>query len=333
MRRTGTMVAGAMALLVVAGAVVAATTGDVREASGPVSDEAATATREPALGAAPGEGSSAAFDGRADLVAPDVPRGQTIGVPPSPGGTVDPAGPRIVRTAELAIEVDEGRFGAAFDRVAAIAASHNGYVTSSSTSSSTASAGTDAKLPGGPERANSGHLVLRVPSDRFEEARAALRQVGTVGSESLRGEDVGGQLVDYDARLRSLQAQEESLQTLVGRATEVGEVMQVQSALFSVRQQIEQLQAQRNQLEQAASLATISVSVYEPGAGAFVRPQPEPATGLARSFERAVDGSVAVVGGMIVVVGYLAPLAVLALVAWGIVRLRRRPAPPVAPAA
>ncbi|MEW6152680.1 MAG: DUF4349 domain-containing protein [Actinomycetota bacterium] len=328
MRRTGTIAAGALALLVVAGAVVAATTGDVREASGPVGDEA-TATREPALGAAPGEGSSAAFDGRADLVAPDVARGQAIGVPPSPGGTVDPAGPRVVRTAELAIEVDEGRFGAAFDRVAAIAASHNGYVTSSSTSS----AGTDAKLPGGPERANSGHLTLRVPSDRFEEARAALRQVGTVGSESLRGEDVGGQLVDYDARLRSLQAQEESLQTLVGRATNVGEVMQVQSALFSVRQQIEQLQAQRNQLEQAASLATISVSVYEPGAGAFVRPQPEPATGLARSFERAVDGSVAVVGGMIVVVGYLAPLAVLALVVWGVVRLRRRPTPPVAPAA
>jgi len=49
---------------------------------------------------------------------------------------------------------------------------------------------------------------------------------------------------------------------------------------------------------------------------------------LARSFEQAVDGMLAVVGGMIVVIGYLVPIAALGLLGWAGARiLRRRPAP------
>lgn len=53
-------------------------------------------------------------------------------------------------------------------------------------------------------------------------------------------------------------------------------------------------------------------------------------TGLARSLERAMLGAEAVVGGTIVVVGYLLPLAVVAMLGWAAyrlnLRLRRRPA-------
>lgn len=201
--------------------------------------------------------------------------------------------------------------------MAAIATSHGGYVTSSTTATS-----------GERRRPDSGQLTVRVPADRFEDARNALRQLGTVEQESLRGEDVSGQLVDHEARLRSLQAQEESLRSLLGRAGNVGEVLQVQTALFDVRQQIEQLEGQRAQLEQAAALATLQVSIYEPGAQPVYDPDPVPSHDLASSLERARDGALAVVGGMIVVVGWLTPLAVLGLAVWGGLRLRRRPAAP-----
>jgi hypothetical protein len=209
--------------------------------------------------------------------------------------------------------VARNRFGGAFDRVSTIAATNGGYVTASSTFGS----GKDG-------RARAGQLTVRVSAERFDDVRRALGQLGTVEQESLRGEDVGGQLVDTDARLRSLQAQEDSLRTLVGKATNVGEVVQVQNALFDVRQQIEQLQAQRAQLDQAAALATIQLSLYEPGAQVTPDPRPEPATGLAHSLVRARDGAVAVVGGMVVVLGWLAPLAALGLLLWGGLRLRRR---------
>src|SRR5207247_73958 len=90
--------------------------------------------------------------------------------------------------------------------------------------------------------------TVRVPAASFDNARRDLRALGKVETESIRGEDVTGQLVDFDARIRSLQAQEDALRTLMGRANQVGEILQIQNQLFDVRQQIEQLQAQRGQL-------------------------------------------------------------------------------------
>lgn len=229
---------------------------------------------------------------------------------PRPVGVV-PGAPRVVRTADLRVKVAKGGFGAAFDRVAAIAAANGGFVSSSSTSSA--------------DNARSGEVTVRVPSDRFDAARQGLSALGEVDGQSIRGEDVSGQLVDYEARLKSLQSQEDALRVLVGQAKSVGEVMQVQSSLFNVRQQIEQLKAQKGNLEQSAGLAAIQVSLFEPGA-AVVRPVDD--RSLARSLERAVDGMRAVVGGMIVVFGWLVPLAVLGLLGWGGSKLlRRRPAP------
>lgn len=240
-----------------------------------------------------------------------------VGAPPLPGpagpAAIAPTGPRIVRTADLSVKVAKDGFQAAFDRVTAIATAHGGYVTASSTATTGANG-----------RARAGQLTLRAPVDKFDDVRRAVGQLGTIESESSRGEDVSGQLVDYDARLRSLQAQEDTLRALLAKAVNVGEVLQVQNSLFDVRQQIEQLSAQRLQLDQAASLATLQVSVYEPGALLFPDPEPLPAKGLAHSFERAVDGAVEVVGGMIVVLGWLTPIAALGGLVWAGARLRRR---------
>jgi hypothetical protein len=301
------LAAVAVVALVIAGAVQS-------RVGGSGDDEASTVGRDvastaPALDSAGGS-AAPAFAGKAEI-AP---------VPPDSGGStpVVPGSPKVVRTADVRVKVAKGGFSAAFDRVASVAAANGGFVSSSTT--------------GSVDDVRSGSLTVRVPADRFDSVRLALGELGEVESQSIRGEDVSGQLVDYEARLRSLQAQEESLLVLVGKATAVGEVLQVQSTMFSVRQQIEQLKAQKANLEQSVSLATLQVSLFEPGAGGVVRPvDDEPS--LARSFDEAVDGMVSVVGGMIVVVGYLIPIGVLGLLVWGAGRLVRRRPMPQAPAA
>jgi len=250
------------------------------------------------------------------------------------GGVVPPGGPRVVRTASLRVEVAHGGFGGAFDKAQALATANGGFVASSSTATGgrTSVEPTSAE-EGAKVRPQAGELVLRVPADRFDTVRRALAELGTVGGESVQGDDVTAQLVDYEARLKSLSAEEDALRTLLGRATAVGEVLGVQGRLFEVRQQVEQLQAQRDQLDRAATFATVSVSMFEPGA--VTGPPAEPVDGLARSLRQAVRGSVSVVGGMIVVVGWLTPIALFALAGWGVVRLgrrlRRRPSPVATP--
>lgn len=308
-RKGWALAAVAVVALVIAGAIQASV-------GGSSDDEASTVGRDVAttMAAQDSAGGSVApaFSGKAEI-AP---------LPPDGGGTaaVVPGAPKVVRTADVRVKVAKGGFNSAFDRVASVAAANGGFVSGSTTASN--------------DDARSGMLTVRVPADRFDTVRLALGELGDIESQSIRGDDVSGQLVDYEARLRSLQAQEESLLVLVGRATAVGEVLQVQSTLFGVRQQIEQLKAQKANLEQSVSLATLQVSLFEPGAAGVVRPVDDQPS-LARSFEEAVDGMVSVVGGMIVVVGYLIPIAVLGLLGWGASRvLRRRPVPqaPAAPA-
>lgn len=297
-RKGWTLATVAVVALVIAGAIQASV-------SGTGDNEASTAGRDVAstMAATDSAGASAApgFAGTAEI-AP---------LPPDRGGSapVVPGSPQVVRTADVRVKVAKGGFTAAFDRVASVAAANGGFVSSSTTATV--------------DDARSGTLTVRVPADRFDSVRLALGELGDIESQSIRGEDVSGQLVDYEARLRSLQAQEDSLLVLVGRATAVGEVLQVQQTLFSVRQQIEQLKAQKANLEQSVSLATLQVSLFEPGAGGVIRPVDD-GPSLARSFEEAVDGMVSVVGGMIVVVGYLIPIAVLGLAVWAAGRLVRR---------
>ncbi|MEA2843444.1 MAG: hypothetical protein QOJ69_1115 [Actinomycetota bacterium] len=323
------VVAAGVAAVVVAGAIVAAVTNDTSgEATLAVGEPArdSVATPAPAPLAFP---SPSGAGGNASIAIGDESGQKQVDIGPVPPSTVPgavvPGALKIVRTGELRVNVGKNGFGAAFDRVASIAAAHGGFVASSSTSMV--------------DKARAGELTVRVPADKFDAARRDLGALGTVESQSLRGEDVSAQLVDYDARLKSLNAQEEALRGLLGKATAVGEVLQVQNSLFDVRQQIEQLQAQRANLEQAASLATLQVSLFEPGA-AF-QPQPtEPEKGLAGAFGRAVDAAESVVGGIIVVIGWLTPLVLIGLVAWGVSRLFRnrsrraktRPAPAEAPA-
>jgi hypothetical protein len=64
------------------------------------------------------------------------------------------------------------------------------------------------------------------------------------------------------------------------------------------------------------------------------RPGPEPETGLAHSWDQAWDAALAVIGGMVIVMGVLVPLVLLALIGWGLWRLSagRRRAPATTPA-
>ena len=90
-------------------------------------------------------------------------------------------------------------------------------------------------------RAQAGQLTIRVPAEKFDATRAALSGLGDVENESINGQDVCSQLVDLGARITSLKAEEAAFQTLLGKATAIGDVLQIQDQLFNVRTQIEQL--------------------------------------------------------------------------------------------
>lgn len=157
-------------------------------------------------------------------------------------GFAAPAEQRIIKTGELSIEVDD--VASALTSVRTLAEQVGGYVGGSQ-------AGTVEE---------SATLTLRVPAARFEEALVRLRELGgTVVGESTHEEDVTAQVVDLGARIENLAASEASYRVLAERAAEVDDVLAVQARLDQVRGEIEQLQAQLDNVSGQAALSTLVV--------------------------------------------------------------------------
>ena len=101
-------------------------------------------------------------------------------------------------------------------------------------------------------------ITYRIPSDRWEDAISALRALATkVVAERTQATEVGGQIVDLEARLRNLRASEAALQEIAKGTGKISDLLEVEAQLTEVRGQIEQLDGQRAQLEDQVAYGTL----------------------------------------------------------------------------
>lgn len=110
-------------------------------------------------------------------------------------------------------------------------------------------------------------LTVRVPQKAFDKALDEFEKIGTRVSKSTSGEDVSAQLVDMQARLKNLRAQEETYRQILRQARRVGEVLEVQQRLSEIRGEIESMDAQRTELKGLAALATITLTLEQRPSG------------------------------------------------------------------
>ena len=160
-------------------------------------------------------------------------------------------------------------------------------------------------------------LTLRVPSDRFDAALDALAALGTVESRSVSVDDVTGQVVDIEARLRAQRAAEARYVAFLAEAGSIPEMLAVQERLDRVRADIESMEAVARSLRGQVALATIRATFVGPA----TVPAPPPAPGV---FARAADAIALGWEGMLSVLLGVLPLWPLALLgAAGVVAWRR----------
>ena len=105
-------------------------------------------------------------------------------------------------------------------------------------------------------------ITYRIPATRWEDAIGDLRGLATkVVAEQTQATEVGGQLVDLEARIRNLRASEASLQAIAEGAGKISDLLEVEAQLTAVRGQIEQLEGQRAQLQDQVAYGTL-VTTY-----------------------------------------------------------------------
>lgn len=177
--------------------------------------------------------------------APDDGSGGVKQDPGAPSASGAPDQALIVYTGTLELAVDDLR--GAVDQADAVVAGLGGHVASSDTTET-----------GNQQRAS---VTYRIPAENWDAALAGLRAVGAkVLNESIKSEDVTGQVVDLNARIANAQASEAALQGIMDRATSINDVLDVQRELTQVRGDIESMTAQRDSLANRAALATLTVA-------------------------------------------------------------------------
>jgi hypothetical protein len=222
---------------------------------------------------------------------------------------------RIIKQATLELDIDRGQLSSKLSEATRIVARHEGISVSSSTSA--------------PERgAALGRVTFRVPVQEYDATVADLAGLGRYRHEQSDSRDVAGDVVDLDAQIVALKAQERTYLRLLDRTRSIADVLAVERQLVQVRRDLERLEGQLRVLEDRADFSTIELRLREPGAVAAASRGT-----FASAWRVALRGLE--IGAATVLVGlvWLVPIAVLAVLSLVLLRLARRQRPPAAAAA
>ena len=168
-------------------------------------------------------------------------------------------------------------------------------------------------------------LQLRIPADKLTATLDKLEELGRADEVSLSTSDVTVESQDLDARISALRASIERLNGLIVQASDIDDLITLESAISSRQGELESLEAQQRYLADQVSMSTISL---------YLRSDAEaPKTIPGDFWSGLATGWTAFVGfwaGLLVVLGVLLPwlitLSVIAAVIIWIVRRRRRSA-------
>ena len=157
--------------------------------------------------------------------------------------------PMIVRTASLTLIADD--FDKARPAIEDTVRKYQGYIA-------------ELTVRG---RAGTGRAItatIRVPANQLDAAVADLKKLGRAEQESQRGEEVTQQYVDLSARLSNARHTEQRLVDILLRNTgRVADVLAVEREIARVREEIERMQAQLQDLDKRVRFATVELRVTE----------------------------------------------------------------------
>jgi len=218
---------------------------------------------------------------------------------------------KVIKSAYLELEIEKGKFEKVIFDITSLAENNSGFVSQTQSYSDS-----DGNL-------TSGNITIRIPHDQYNSALEAVRNMGTVESISVSGEDVTQEYTDLESRLRNLEAQEKILLDLMDESKDVSDSIEVQRELSNVQEQIEVIKGKMKYLDNMVSYSTIQVYLYEP--------QPitdDSGWGFMDALRRGVRGAVTVFNAIMIFVIAASPIiafiAIILVIIWLIVRARIR---------
>lgn len=105
----------------------------------------------------------------------------------------------------------------------------------------------------------SASLTLRVPAKSFRETLSGLESVGTVTYRNIEGDDVTEDFIDVEARLKNKVVLRDRLKQLLEKATEVKDILSIETELNRVQADIDSMQGRIKSLKGQIEYATVTL--------------------------------------------------------------------------
>jgi hypothetical protein len=170
-------------------------------------------------------------------------------------------------------------------------------------------------------------LVLRVPAARFEEVLRHVESLASVRTQNQWADDVTDHFHDMAGNLATRRIEEERILALIDQATDIHELLALESRLSSVRHSIESYLSQLNQMAGQIAYSTITVTLTCSAAPPIVA-SATLGERIGGAFGKSVDGTVRALQGIVVfLAGAVIPLMLMGLVGtlvYMVVRVARK---------
>ena len=154
--------------------------------------------------------------------------------------------PQLIKKARITVIVDS--LDKSVDAVEQIINRQNGYLLSLD----------ETQLDNSFERP-SATVKMRIPQNLLETTLNQLAELGNVQNRSISAENVGDQIVDFQARLSNLRRTESNLQKIMDKSGSVKDILSVAQELSNVREKIERITAQLKSLQDRVAYSTITL--------------------------------------------------------------------------
>lgn len=163
---------------------------------------------------------------------------------------VSTSGRKVIKTANLNLQtLDFAGFQTALDQKLAEAGAYLQYADVS---------GTD--YYGGRKSAN---YTIRVPEANLDLFLAGVEGIATVVNKTLGEEDVTLNYVDTEARIKTLEIEQERLLALLEKADNLDSIIMLEQRLSEVRYNIESYQSKLRTYDDKITYSTVRIYVYE----------------------------------------------------------------------
>lgn len=218
---------------------------------------------------------------------------------------------KVIKRAYIELEVESGKFQETMFELTALAEQNGGFVASSESYSDS-----EGNL-------TSGHITIRVPSNKYNSALDRVKKMGTIENISSSGQDITQEYVDLESRLKNYEAQRDALLELMEQSKKVSDSLEVRKELINVQGEIEVIKGRMNYLDDLVSFSTIDVFFHEP----------EPIKtasdwGFVQALKRGLRGAVTAFNWMVMALIATAPvwiiIGIVLIIVWQIIRARKR---------